>query len=247
VSSRYRAPAAPPLAIFAGYGLLGVIDLIRSRNPRGLGIAAAWIVPVFLVSLVPYPRAYITVDGPTNVGAVYFLQGRNNEAVAELGKALALAPGYASANLYMGRALAQNGDFEGAIPYYERVFKMQPDNVDAHYYLAFALYQVDQPNEAEYHYRETIRLAPKFAEVHFNLAVLLGNYGRLDEAIAEYRQAIELGPDFTDAHLNLAIYLYYAKRYAEAWDEVHACRRYGREPDPDFIRVLSGKMPEPGR
>lgn len=34
-------------------------------------------------------------------------------------------------------------------------------------------------------------------------------------------------------------------QYEEAWHEVKLARKYGAEPNPNFIRGLSEKMPEP--
>jgi tetratricopeptide (TPR) repeat protein len=245
VSSRFRVPSSAPLAVFAGFGICRLMQIGRDRDLRGAAASAAWIVPVFLISLVPYPKAYITSEAPANLGAAYFTAGRMDKAVTQLERAVEMSPGFVYARMYLGRALAKQGDYVSAIDHYKRVLNEQSENADAHYYLAYALAEEGRAEEAIGHYRQVIRLAPEFADAHFNLASLYDSSKRYDDAIREYRAAIGVRHDHAEAHNNLAIYLYTVGRYAEAWEEVRLARRYGRNPHPEFIEALEARMPEP--
>lgn len=245
VSSRYRVPVSAPLAVFAGFGISRLFELISSRDFRGIGVSAACIAPVFLISLIPYPKAYITAEAPANLGFGYFMAGRTDEAIVQLQRAVDMDPGFTYPHLLLGRALARQGKYEEAVGHYETVIGNQPDNADAHYFLANALVELGRTNEAIVHYADTVRLQPANVEAHFNLGVLNDGREKFQEAIRQYRAAIDLRPDYADAHNNLAIDLYTVGRYADAWQEARLCRQYGGTPHPGFIKALEAKMPEP--
>ena len=80
-----------------------------------------------------------------------------------------------------------------------------------------------------------------------NLAVAYDNAGRTEEAVAAYEETIRLCPGLIQPHFNLAAIYYNAGRFAEAWAEVRLCRKYGYEPDAEFIRRLSAGMPDPSK
>ena len=65
-------------------------------------------------------------------------------------------------------------------------------------------------------------------------------------AVREYQEALRIRPDFAEAHNNLATVYYFKGDYASAWKEVYLCRDHGGTPNPDFLRALVEKMPDPG-
>ncbi len=247
VSSRFRVPASAPLAVFAGCGLLRFAALIAERDLRRVGISAACILPVFLISLLPYPKKPINSEAPANLGVAYFMLGRTDEAVAQLQEALEMDPDFVYPHLFLGRAMARDERYEEAVEHYAIVLDDQPQNADAHYYLGYALASLGRNDEAIRHYSEAVRLQPANADAHFNLGVLLDMKESYDDAARAYRSAIEARPGYADAHNNLAVVLYFQRDYAGSWEQVRLCREHGGAPNPGFIEALSAKMPEPGR
>jgi len=217
VSSRFRAPAAAPLAVFAGVGLSTLIGLAARRDLRGLGMSVVCMSPVFLVSLVPYPKPYITAEAPLNLATAFLSLNRTEEAIIHLERALDMQPDHPLAHLNMGRALAKQERYEPAVEHYEQALADQPDNAEAHYYLGYALANLGRSDEAAEHYRESLRLHPANADARFNLGVPYDMRGETEAAIGEYRAAVRLS------------------------------REHGGEPHPEFVKSLASKMPEPGR
>ncbi len=95
-------------------------------------------------------------------------------------------------------------------------------------------------------YRMMVQNEPNNADAHFYLANALSDSGNKGGAIREYRKAISIKPDFAAAHNNLAVALYFTAQYAEAWKEVHLCKKHGGRVHPGFLKSLSEKMPDPG-
>lgn len=93
--SRYRVPVLPALAVFAGAGVVGVVDLARARNGPKLALAAAlFAAALFAVNFRTPPEDLSMAH--FNLGNAYKELGRWDEAVDAYFHALELDPGYIS-------------------------------------------------------------------------------------------------------------------------------------------------------
>ncbi|MBP6964021.1 MAG: tetratricopeptide repeat protein, partial [Armatimonadetes bacterium] len=244
VSSRFRVPAVPALAVFAGFGAVRLVGCIRDDSPMDLVVPLSCGIAVMLVSLVPYPIPALSAASYGNLGFSYVNAGKADEAVVQLEKALQSNPRQVFALVNMGRALALQKRFGEAEQCYRRALHEDPGNREAHYYLGYALASQNRLDEAVQQYKEAVRLDPHYADAYFNLGVIYDSWQRYDDAIASYRTAVKINPAYADAHHNLAVDLYETERYAEAWKHVRLCREHGGTPHPGFVRALSEEMPE---
>jgi Flp pilus assembly protein TadD len=121
-----------------------------------------------------------------------------------------------------------------------------PDLPEAHAALGRAMIMKGKTDLAIACYRTVISLRPENVEARVELAGALAREMRQEEAIAEMEAVLALDPDHGPAHERLAIWHYYGEDYAAAWAHVRAARAAGQEMPPQFITLLSGKMPEPG-
>lgn len=80
---------------------------------------------------------------------------------------------------------------------------------------------------------------------HNNLGVLLWEKGNGDEAIVHFRETSRIKPDFANAYCNLANVLFMRGSYDEARREIEKCKVYGGTPNPQVLRELQSRMPEP--
>ena len=64
----------------------------------------------------------------SNLGAIYFLQGRFDDAALQLEQALILNPDYVTASLNLGNVRIEQGRPEDAVPHFERVLRIRPDH-----------------------------------------------------------------------------------------------------------------------
>jgi tetratricopeptide (TPR) repeat protein len=116
----------------------------------------------------------------------------------------------------LGLALAQQGNPQEAIGYYEQALLLKPDFAVAHYDLGCALAQQDRLPEAIAQYQQALQLKPDLAEAHNDLGNELLRMSKVQEAIGHYEAALQLNPDSIQTRYNLGVALEMAGRVPEA-------------------------------
>jgi len=114
-----------------------------------------------------------------NLAAVYGMQGRYNELINLLKKALDLKPNYPEAHNNMGLALQRKGDLAAAITSYKKALDLKANYPDAHINLGLALEEKGDLDAAISSYSKALELDPSDADAHKNLSMaelLTGNY-----------------------------------------------------------------------
>ncbi|GEM_PF-3030914 len=83
------------------------------------------------------------------------------------------------------------------------------------------------------------------AEAHANLGLALAQQGEPEKAIPHHLRAIELNPALPQAHINLAIDLAHIGQYSDAWSHVHEAQALQHPVNPEFLRLLASRLPDP--
>lgn len=200
VNSRFRVPAVPVLALFAGFGLVRAAQMIREQRVHALVVLAACVSPFGLISLVRYPIARITPPALANLGSSYLTLGDAENAVPVLKEALAEDPGYASSHSTLGSALVLTGDLDGAISHYRQALRITQGDASVRVNLGRALALRGHIREAVAQLQNAVRLDPDSAEAHAGLACVLQRLGRADEASREAQAANRLEPSLAHKH-----------------------------------------------
>ncbi len=183
----------------------------------------------------------------TNMGMALVKRAHVDAAIAQYRKALELDPNMLQARQGLGDALMFKGDLAGAVREYKKVLRWDPQDWKTRCNLAIAYSYQGKFSDAESELAQASRLDPKNPQIHTNLAILLIQDNKIDQAGEEAQAAIRVRPDFPDGHAVLASVLFAHGRYADAWSEVHLCRKYHGTPNPDFLKALSSKMADPGK
>ena len=144
-------------------------------------------------------RSYLTL---TYANALYLLR-KNDEAITQFKRSIALKPGSAEAHNNLGVALDEKHDLDGAIAEYREALRLKPEDAEAHYNLGIALRDKHDLDGAMAEYREALRLEPDYAEAHNNLGNVLRDKHDQNGAMAEWREALRLKPGLAEAHNNL--------------------------------------------
>ena len=207
VSSRYRVPMVPALAIFAGFGMKEVIDALRRRNMNIVGQVGLCLLVAFLPSLVPYPIPAITPEGPANLGVSYFSLGKPEHAIYQLKRAVSLAPDYSYARNKLGEVLASQGRLGDAIAQFSAIIAQDAKDALAHRNLGVALSQMGQMDEGATELKKALSLQPRFADAHRRLGRILAKQGKSREAMQHYKAAVSLDPDNADLHFEFGLLL----------------------------------------
>jgi tetratricopeptide (TPR) repeat protein len=154
-----------------------------------------------------------------DLGNVYLLQDRVDDAQKILAQALALAQDSPAANNTMGLAALKKGDTDGAENYFREAIRIQPDLAEAQNNLGNLLAGRHAYAEAGYHFERAIRSNPDYVEAHYSYAMLLVLTHEYPKAIAELQVTTRLSPRLTQAHVDLGDTLQATGRTAEAAHE----------------------------
>ncbi len=135
----------------------------------------------------------------TELGTSLFNLQKMREAEDAYRKALEQKPGFAPAQLNLGKVLLARKDYEGAVEALGRAAEDHPRSADAHYYLGEALLQVKKGSKAAVHLNEALRLDPVGkADAHLRLGALYNAAGMKDRAASEYEQFLRKVSDHPD-------------------------------------------------
>jgi tetratricopeptide (TPR) repeat protein len=146
------------------------------------------------------------------LGIVLAQQGKLNDAVLLLQRALASRPGAFEMHSNLGVALLTLGRAEEAGGHFSKALALNPRHAEAHNGLGVAEGQLGRREQALDHLLEAVALRPDFGEAHANIGLALRELGRHDEARAACEKAIALAPD------NPALFFELAKAHAELGD-----------------------------
>ena len=138
-----------------------------------------------------------------NLGAIYFSQGRMEDALREFQLALMIKPDFAEAHNNLGSVYAAQGLMDKASREFQSALSFSPDYADAHYNLGKFYFASGQMNEAIREFQAAIELKPDHADSHNNLGAVYETLGRVDEAIREYQTALQIDPGNVPARNNL--------------------------------------------
>jgi tetratricopeptide (TPR) repeat protein len=151
-----------------------------------------------------------------NLGAVLQSEGRADEAIVHLRRALEVWPHNPVAENNLGAALLIQHNTQEAISHFRQALKARPDYVDAHYNLGTALLGSDSPSEAADHFQAVLEAQPDDADAHNDLGSAYFMQGKIEDAKAQFEKAVTLNPDHADAQYNLGLLLAQQGKIADA-------------------------------
>lgn len=160
-------------------------------------------------------RAPGNARGYSNLATALKDEGRGDQTIALLNKAIELDPAYHSAYHKLGNAYLLRGELATATDDFRRSIALY-DCSSYRYGLACALLAQGAFAEAEAEYRKALAFEPEDAGSHLGLGNALAQLERKDEAALEYREALRLDPRLQSAHTNLAVILEAQGNPAEA-------------------------------
>ena len=154
-----------------------------------------------------------------NLAAICGMQGRFDELIELLKKALQLKPNYPDAHNNLGTALQEQGDLDAAIASYNTALQLKPNYPEAHYNLGIALKEQGDLTAAIASYNTALQLKPNYPEAHNNLGNALKEQGDLTAAIASYNTALQLKPNYPEAHWNSSLTMLLGGDYKNGWEK----------------------------
>lgn len=164
-----------------------------------------------------------------NIGRLYFLQGKRNEAIQYFQKAIKENPAFVTARQNLAIAYRATGELEKAASEWNEIIKLQPDNFDAMLELADVFVDLKRYDEALELCKKVIAKDSKKAAARVLVGYIYYTRGELGLAWDEYRRATELDPKNPDAWNGLgAVYERQGKL-----QEAERCYQRALEVDPE--------------
>jgi prepilin-type N-terminal cleavage/methylation domain-containing protein len=160
-------------------------------------------------------------DSHYELGLELARQGRHDEAVSELQRALQTGENLGETYLALGRSYEALGRTEKAIKAYSQAIRIKADLTEAYRNLGLAYDRSGQFLNAIRMHMKAIRLSPDDVELRKNLGFAYFNVGSYSEAIKAYKQALELNSQDAVIHYNLGlVYL-----DLEDWEAAVQCQK----------------------
>lgn len=187
-----------------------------------------------------------SADAHRQLGEIYFLQGRDEEALSEFLVSVWLDPKNAKAHAAAGQVLIRRSQWSEAAAALQRALALDDSLREARYALGTALMRTGKADEAR---RELDRFARQQAEAEaagqreFQLDALRRQASRdllvgdHERAIVRFREAAAIDPGSARSHRDLGVALIRAKRFNEAIEPLAAAQRV-QETAEGYIHLI---------
>ena len=157
----------------------------------------------------------------THLRLGFVLQAEQNaDAPREWIKAYTLAPDDPRIALAVGKALADAGEDQQAVPILEHAVKLEPASALAGYQLAVVLQRVNRVPEAIHLLKSVVEAEPKNVDALTNLGMALSQQHEARDAVPYLQRAIALKPKDATAHQDLAAAYIQINQIADAIAEL---------------------------
>jgi superkiller protein 3 len=134
------------------------------------------------------------------LGEVYEIQQRYDEALQAYEQALQMAPQEVAHHARIGRLCRKLGHLDKALLHVRKMVELEPENPAAHYELGRTYEAREEFDDALAAYLEAAERDPQMAEYHYCAGVICKHLKRYPEAAAKLRRAIKLQPNHADAY-----------------------------------------------
>ena len=183
-------------------------------------------------------------------GVLRHQQGRHDEALALLERAVLRTPDQAGPWLNLANVLIESGYHDDAIKALNNVVALDPLAVMPHNNLGILHNRRNELEAAERALKRALALGPKLAYVHYNLASLYFRMGRMKECAAHNLQSIAMRSEAGSAKARklLSRALYMMDEHEQARDNLRAwAEEEPDSPEPAHYLAAMGGAEVPGR
>lgn len=172
-ASRYRIPAAPFLCLFASQFLTQLFHFLRQKYISKT-VCCLMFIPMLLAwTYLPFHREIKQFDGWQQASRIHYSLG--------------------------GKTLFAKGEYQEAIPEFEKVISVDPNFTPAYNYLGKSFAIIGEFDKAQKCFQRVIDLAPTVDEGYLNTGLLLELKGESSKALPYFEKALSLNSNNTKA------------------------------------------------
>jgi tetratricopeptide (TPR) repeat protein len=184
ICDRYRYPVWPALAVFAGGGLVLLLDAIRNWRPRRLAWISASIVGLAVLSLHNWFEARLPTFARDYLfrSLAWYQRGQFTPALQDIDQSLQLDPRDVNAIHHRGNVLFALGRHAEARGAYEQVLQAEPEEASTWNNLGATLEALGKVEEALAAYQRATECRPPSQNAFFGIALLHLRAGRTADA-----------------------------------------------------------------
>jgi tetratricopeptide (TPR) repeat protein len=139
-----------------------------------------------------------------------------------------------------GRALAAQGNHEGALVELDRALTLAPGDDNVEQELANSLSRAGRYQEAMRHYEAILARTPCYLGALTNLGAAHERRGNVDEGIRQYERAIGCDPEYSTAYRNLGAALARKGDLKRALEALRKARSLS--PDDEELRAAVAEL-----
>ncbi len=209
-----------------GSALEQVIDIAVAQHTRGQLTQAGKSYRKILQADPDQPVALHLL------GVIAHQQGRSDDAVDLMTRAVSVKPDYLDAHNNLGKVHNELGNLEAAAASFEKALAIGPD-ANPYNNLGIVYAKLGRQEDAVASFQNALAITPGFAEAHNNLGTACLQLGKLAEAAESFKAALAINPENSEAHNGLGS----AWLELERPNEAIACFQAALTIRPDFIEA----------
>ena len=141
-------------------------------------------------------------------------------AIAQLTKAIEIAPRNAYTRLNLGTAYFMQRDADRALEQYREAVRLLPSLARAHFGIGVLMETRGQDPAAIEEFTAAVTNDPEYIEAQFSLANALRRSGRVEASLPHYAEVLRINPAVSQASFGYAMGLVKLGRYQEARDRL---------------------------
>jgi tetratricopeptide (TPR) repeat protein len=217
---------------------------MTSKRYKRLLILLCIILFVFFSCQSPKQKKANSPYHHFNRSRIYYEQGRIQEAITEIKKAIKMDSKNARFHQFLGFIYFSVGDYPQAEEAYLKSLDLNSGLTEAHNHLGVLYLHTDRLDEALNEFREALkdRFYPTPEIIYFHLNELYQKRDNLEEAATQLRRALEINPKYYRAHYALGDLLTKMGDMEEAIFEYKVAetnKMYQRDPDFQFAFAMA--------
>jgi Tfp pilus assembly protein PilF len=197
VTTRYRLPLAPFVAIFATYAVAQIYASARTRRWKACAVAAVIILPLMGLANTDVYRHTPRSDAPGlfTMATTYLEQNQTAKAEQYYRASVDADPTFIQAYNDLGLLLAESGRAAEAIDVLRAGLDLVPDHVMLRYNLGYVCLIANRPEDAVIPLRSLLTDLPDHIDARMNLASAFYTLDDFDSARVQYEHALGLRSD----------------------------------------------------
>jgi len=245
VTARYRMPVLPLLWLLAAGGVVTVLGHTARRQWLRVAAYGGLMIGTMILITLPGPfaqeRNHYEAEMYYCLGSMASGANRMDEATNQLGRAIALYPGYADAYNAMGVIADRIDRLDEAEACYRKAAQLDNGNATAHANIGRVRERRSDWDGAIGAYRTSLALEPNQPDVFRGLGISYGQKQAWSNAMDAFCLSLTLQPSDGPTHYNLAVTLKMMGRINEARAE--CLRALELKPDLREAQELLKEMP----